>query len=246
MLKLVTPMSGKDHLSESTTTSEEVMEEEDLEDFNSLDIQEMQQAQAISEDDTQSQSDMELSPIDRPRSPIMWEHPPTLQQQVQQAHTRNLAAPTEEQILDHIVLGAPMHSHRVPATLLHVYSDRWTGTHNAADFIQVTERLQAACQNVHVEYMEVFREAAPTTGHIHYHSVVTFRGKKSAHSVFALDPHGRWEPVRGQLITAWNYAAKHGDRAFVYGGILIIYRILKYRKCYLMKYCLFLCYSSVE
>lgn len=214
LVKVVSHMSDKHQYSSSESSTEEVFEEEE---FDSLDALEMGQAQKM-EEDTQVQSDIESHPPDRPRSPIMWEHPPTLQQQILQSHTQNLASPSENQILDHIVFGGPLQSHRVPPKLLNVFSDRWVGTHNAADFIQVTERLQSACENVKVDYMDVFREVAPTTGHIHYHSIVIFKGKKSAHSVFALDPHGRWEPMRGQLITAWNYAAKGGERAFIFGN----------------------------
>ena len=107
-------MSNNYHSSDSSEMSEEVFEEED---FNSLDEIERMQAQPR-DDSTQPESDMESHSPDRPRSPIMWEHSPTVHQQVLQAHSQNLPAPTEHQILDHIVFGGPLHSRRLSVAVL--------------------------------------------------------------------------------------------------------------------------------
>lgn len=156
----------------------------------------------------------------RAESPVMWQRRrmSTVAEQVAIQPIEILEpAPTHEQIIDaHLGIGQ-LPRHRVPTELLNVRTERWVGTHNREEFVHVTERLKQACEDLGVQFMDVFREEAPKTGHVHYHSVVVFFKKVTAHSVIAIDPYAHWQKMGGQLISAWDYAAKNGDRAFQYG-----------------------------
>lgn len=189
----------------------EYISEESGDSVSTSDMEIQQRQQDMSEEESFEE------PV-RSRSPVMWQHASPVSQQVNSQQLEQLPPPpTAQEIIHEEVFGGELLRHRIPAHLVNVFSDRWVGTHNRQDFINVTERLQQACENVEVSFIDVYKEFAPTTGHLHYHSVVIFKKKKSANSVIAIDPYGRWEPMRGQLISAWNYACKGGDRAFTYG-----------------------------
>lgn len=195
---------------------ESISEESDYSSVSTTEMELMQHQDDVSS--TMSEEEIE-EPV-RSVSPVMWKRksPPSIQVAAQPIEVLP-PAPTNDEILDHLTFGTPLRGHRIPINLLNVFSDRWVGTHNRQEFINVTERLQQACEDTNVAFMDVYREEAPTTGHVHYHSVVIFNRKKSAHNVIALDPYANWQPMRGQLITAWNYARKGADRAFTYGDM---------------------------
>lgn len=121
--------------------------------------------------------------------------------------------------LEHLERQVQRRSHRLPAQLLNVRKKYWFGTHNSEEYLNVGELREACERDPDIEFVCMFKESAPTTGHIHYHSVVVLRSAKLAHPCFKLDPSGVWEPVRGQLKTAYLYISKKGNKYFEYGEL---------------------------
>lgn len=121
--------------------------------------------------------------------------------------------------LAHVERQVERRSHRLPAQLLNVRKKYWFGTHNTENYLNIGELREQCERDPDIEYVCMFKEIAPTTGHIHYHSIVVLRSAKLAHSCFKLDPQGVWEPVRGQLKSAYIYVSKKGNKYFEYGEL---------------------------
>lgn len=108
-------------------------------------------------------------------------------------------------------------SHRLPTNLIGERSKHWFGTHNDLRNI-VNDLLLEKCENEpKVIYCLIHREIAPTTGHVHCHSLVILSSPVVAHPCIRLDPRATWEKVKGKLITAYRYVAKDSDKVFEYG-----------------------------
>ena len=108
--------------------------------------------------------------------------------------------------------------HRLPTQLVNVNSKYWFGTHNNQEYLD-EEELRYVCyqNNDIIQYAVMFRETAPTTGHVHFHSIICLRKPKKAHVCIEFDPHASWEKVRGQLKTAYKYISKDNDKYFEFG-----------------------------
>ena len=109
-------------------------------------------------------------------------------------------------------------THRIPRHLLNVKVTNYFGTHNDDLYLKV-ERLKEVCYNNRdkIEWIIIYKEIAPTTGHVHYHSIVVLKMKQLCHVCIKIDPRANWERMRGQLKTAYNYVRKDGDKYFEYG-----------------------------
>lgn len=204
----------------SISSSEHVSEESEYSTVSTSEM-ELLQHQPSEEETLSEEEKMEDEPFEEPvraQSPIMWKGIKPLDKQVAAEPLLPLPPPlSAEEITDQHIGSVPVRGHRVPAQLLNIRTDRWVGTHNKQNFINDIARLREACEVTAVAFIDVYREEAPTTGHVHYHSIVVFNSKVPAHRVIQIDPFGRWEPMRGQIITAWNYASKGGQRAFMFG-----------------------------
>lgn len=111
-------------------------------------------------------------------------------------------------------------THRLPQNLVGVKSKYWFGTHNDAEYLDIDELEEVCFENREdIEWVVMFKEIAPTTGHEHFHSLVVFKKPKQAHTCIDLDPRGSWEKVRGQLKTAYNYIRKDNNKYFEYGRL---------------------------
>ena len=109
-------------------------------------------------------------------------------------------------------------THRLPGHLVNVRSSHWFGTHNSLEYLDKDE-LEDAC-NTCVQLLQwviMYKETAPTTGHEHLHSLVVYKKPALAHTCIEIDPRGSWEKVRGQLKTAYNYIRKDGQKYFEWG-----------------------------
>lgn len=110
-------------------------------------------------------------------------------------------------------------SHRIPTNLLGIRSANWFGTHNDLRNI-VVDVLSEKCQNdPKIQYVVIYKERAPTTGHMHCHSLVVLSSVLNAHACIRLDPRATWEKVRGRVAHAYNYVSKDGDKVFEYGTV---------------------------
>lgn len=110
--------------------------------------------------------------------------------------------------------------HRLPNDLVNVKSMYWFGTHNSEEYID-TDELEEVCHNNIdiIKYVVMFKETAPTTGHVHYHSLLVLNKQARAHVCIELDPSGSFEKVKGQLKTAYKYVSKDGQKYFEWGTI---------------------------
>ena len=200
---------SKDINPDTSSESTEVVEEED---FNSLDELEIAQHQ---------QESMEEEVIQEPvrsRSPIMWKGMrSTVSQQLALPPIPLPYASRPEIEIDTTEETREFRGHRMPDKLRGVKTCRWFGTHNRQDFIQLEEELARCLCAVEADYMEVFREIAPSTNHVHYHSIVIFERPATAFAVFQIDRYGVWEPLKGSLVTAYKYISKDGDKAYQFG-----------------------------
>lgn len=203
-------MSKDNHSISSSSESTEVVEEED---FNSLDELEIAQHQ---------QESMEEEVIEEPsrsKSPVMWKGMrSTVQQQLSLPPAPLLYSSKPEIEVNTTEETREFKGHRMPDKLRGVKTCRWFGTHNRQDFIQLDEELARRLCAVEADYMEVFREVAPLTKHVHYHSIVIFEKPATAFQLFQVDPFANWEPVRGQLVTAYKYISKNNDKAYQFGN----------------------------
>lgn len=190
---------------ESTTVYEE----------SEISTESLEFAQRIPED----MSEEEIDEPPRSTSPLHWKHglTPTAEQMrvipaAPQPHAKASEVEQETLLNENVFRG-----HRLPYDLVGVKSKRWVGTHNTQQYMQDTNDLTLRCMDADVEYMEVYRETAPTTGHLHYHSIVTFTDKVSAFRVFQLDPTAHWEQMKGRITSAFDYMSKGGDKVFQFG-----------------------------
>lgn len=108
--------------------------------------------------------------------------------------------------------------HQLPLKLLNVKSNHWFGTHNDGTFLESRE-LNQVCffNNDKIEWIIIYEEEAPTTGHVHYHSLLVLKKPCKAHICFSIDPRASWEKVRGQLKTAFNYIRKDDKKYYEWG-----------------------------
>ena len=107
-------------------------------------------------------------------------------------------------------------SHRVPVGLLGVKSARWTGVHHSEE-LPPDEFLKEYIEREGASYAIFYRERCPSTGKLHYHSLILFNKAVSSHAVFRIDPNCHWEVVRGRLETIMRYISKDDDKVFEYG-----------------------------
>lgn len=184
----------------------------EVSDYTSVSTSEMEIQQHQMEETESSEIPEELfeEPV-RSVSPVMWRGMRTTaqQQRIQPAAPLPLSSSHRER--------GEFQSHRMPRHLQGVKSERWVGTHNNGAFINPIEGLVERCLDVEISYMEAYREQAPTTGHVHYHSIVILPIAQNAFTVFVIDPHANWQPMRGRLTQAYKYMIKDGQRAFLYG-----------------------------
>lgn len=111
-------------------------------------------------------------------------------------------------------------THRLPRHLVDVKTLHWFGTHNDPEYLDQDE-LEEVCKSNEqiIEWVVMYEEAAPTTGHVHWHSLVVYRKAARAHSCIELDPRGSWEKVRGHLTKAYEYVRKEGKKVFEWGHL---------------------------
>ena len=111
-------------------------------------------------------------------------------------------------------------NHRLPMQLVHVKSQNWFGTHNSEEYLDV-EELQEVCEENRdvIQWVIMYQEKAPTTGHVHYHSLVVLKTPRLAHVCIDIDPSASWEKVRGQLKTAYRYISKDNNKYFEFGTL---------------------------
>lgn len=109
-------------------------------------------------------------------------------------------------------------THRLPGHLVGVRTCHWFGTHNSEEYMEVDE-LKEACDNLVqlLQWVIIYKEIAPTTNHVHYHSLVVYKKPALAHYCIEIDPRASWEKVRGQLKTAFNYIRKDNNKYFEWG-----------------------------
>lgn len=111
-------------------------------------------------------------------------------------------------------------THRLPQNLVGLKNRYWFGTHNDPEYLDIDDLEDVCIENREdIEWVIMFKESAPTTGHEHYHSLVVFKKPKQAHICIDLDPRGVWEKVRGQLKTAYKYISKDNNKYFEYGRL---------------------------
>lgn len=111
-------------------------------------------------------------------------------------------------------------SHRLPNNLLNVRSFNWFGTHNSDEYMDKTELDEAIWYNKDLlQYLVVFREIAPTTGKVHYHSLVVLNRLSYAHAAISIDPNAHWKKVNGRITNCYEYISKGGDLWFEYGTV---------------------------
>ena len=122
-----------------------------------------------------------------------------------------------------------LETHRLPIELVNERSNHWFGTHNDPEYMDVDE-LNTVCEhhsNI-IEWFVIYEEIAPTTGHIHWHSVLVLKRAMRAHICVVLDPRATWEKMWGQLKTAYRYVSKENNKFFEYGRLpLTIERMLE-------------------
>lgn len=126
--------------------------------------------------------------------------------------------PEEDQRFMNLLRQQKPRVHRLPTQLLGVKSEKWFGTHNTLDFLDDLNALEYELTENHVRYFVTFKEKAPTTGHIHCHSLLLLDRPQLAWPCLYVDQHGSWEKGRGTLQTIYRYISKDGEMVFEFGN----------------------------
>lgn len=112
----------------------------------------------------------------------------------------------------------PRFTHRLPGPLVNVRSHRYFGTHNDPEYLDKDELKEVLQNNVQfIEWFVMYEETAPTTGHVHYHSLLLLKKEMRAHICIEIDPRASWEKMRGQLKTCFRYVSKDEHKYFEFG-----------------------------
>lgn len=108
-------------------------------------------------------------------------------------------------------------THRAPLKAMKQKGTRFFGTHNDQTNIQTGRLIPQLAEMPNVEYMIICKEIAPTTFHVHFHSLVIFKEKVPLTEVYKLDPRGVWEIAKGRLHQAYDYVVKDGHKIHEHG-----------------------------
>lgn len=111
-------------------------------------------------------------------------------------------------------------THRLPDKLVNVRTNHWFGTHNSMEYLD-TDELKDTLDSLiqFVDWFIMYKEEAPTTGHVHFHSICVLKKHMLAWKVIEIDPSGTWEPMRGTLRQSFNYIRKDGNKYFEWGSM---------------------------
>lgn len=107
---------------------------------------------------------------------------------------------------------------RPPPDLAKKRSRCWMGTHQEMTREDV-RHFRAACYINNVEYAEIFQETCPTTGKIHYHSIVQFTNPIRFTTVAELDPKAHWDTHQKGLLGIYKYVSKEKHPFLQYGEV---------------------------
>ena len=116
---------------------------------------------------------------------------------------------------------ATMEVPETPQELKGVRSRHWMGTHQNMDH-KTLALFRARCatmigRSTCCEYAEIFEEIAPTTGHNHYHSIVSFKNAVRFETIVQFDPHAHWSTQNNGALGIYDYVSKDNNSIFMYG-----------------------------
>lgn len=95
-------------------------------------------------------------------------------------------------------------------------SRSWMGTHQDMEY-ETLRNFRCMCHIKKVEYAEIFEEQCPTTGKLHYHSIVVFKNPTRFTSVATLDPTAHWDTKNNGALGIYKYVSKNNRSCFVTG-----------------------------
>lgn len=103
-----------------------------------------------------------------------------------------------------------------PVDLKKKRSRSWMGTHQELD--HETMRNLRCMAHVHkAEFITIFQETCPTTGKIHYHSLVVYPNPVRFATVAHLDPSAHWQTRNNGALGIYKYISKDGNHYFTWG-----------------------------
>lgn len=107
---------------------------------------------------------------------------------------------------------------RTPYHLNNKRSRFWMGTHNVWS-PRVLIHMKARFKALKVTSFVVFKEVAPSTGHLHAHSLVCFNNPVQFTTVSLLDSGAHWETHEQGALGIFKYISKDGKKVYEYGEL---------------------------
>lgn len=116
---------------------------------------------------------------------------------------------------------ATMEIPKTPLSLVNKRYRAWMGTHQDMEPATLA-KFRGRCttmigMSACCEYAEIFEEKCPTTGKLHYHSIVVFKNPVRFETVVQFDPKAHWDSHGNGMIGIYDYVSKDDMSCFVYG-----------------------------
>lgn len=110
----------------------------------------------------------------------------------------------------------PLPRPQTPRNLLNKRARYWMATHN--DWTPYTlMRIRGRLRPFNITYCCIFKETAPTTGHIHAHSIFCFSNTVRFDTLAKIDPGAHWSSQGNGPVEIYKYISKDGHKVFEYG-----------------------------
>lgn len=104
-----------------------------------------------------------------------------------------------------------------PRQLVNKRARYWMGTHNDWSPFHLI-RIKGRLKPFHINYCVIFKEVAPTTGHIHAHSLFAFTSPVQFNTLAKIDPGAHWDTQSNGPAEIYKYISKDGNKVFEYGS----------------------------